>query len=90
MASYEYENGRLTKETDFNGNVKTYNYDLKGRKTGETVTGTYGLTIYAYDALNRITSIKTPDGGTTNYTYDANNNVLSVSRPERRQNNLYL
>ena len=46
-----------------------YTYDLNGNRVA--MIDPTGLTIYTYNALNRLTSITNPSGQTTTFTYDA-------------------
>ncbi len=46
-----------------------YTYDLNGNRT--SMIDPTGLTTYAYDALNRLTSITNNQGRVTSFTYDA-------------------
>jgi RHS repeat-associated protein len=46
-----------------------YTYDLNGNRT--SMIDPTGITSYAYDALNRLTSITNNKGFTTTFTYDA-------------------
>ncbi len=46
-----------------------YTYDLNGNRT--SMIDPTGLTTYAYDALNRLTSITNNKGQVTSFTYDA-------------------
>jgi RHS repeat-associated protein len=46
-----------------------YTYDLNGNRT--SMIDPTGLTTYAYDTLNRLTSITNNKGQTTNFAYDA-------------------
>lgn len=78
---YEYDAlGRCAAMTDANGAVTSYAYDCVGNLVSETdalgnVTSVLqkngGRTVkYAYDAMNRLTSVKGVDGA-TRYEYDA-------------------
>ncbi|MEK6371444.1 MAG: RHS repeat-associated core domain-containing protein [Acidobacteriota bacterium] len=66
---YEYDaNGNQTKMTTPNS-VITYSYDGKNRLTSITDTGvgSFGL---SYDAMDRRTALRYPNGVTTSYDYD--------------------
>ncbi len=66
-----YDNiGRLTKTTD-DGRILDYTYDEVGNRTRIDWPDTYYAT-YAYDDMNRVTSIK-ENGGTTLATYAYSN-----------------
>jgi RHS repeat-associated protein len=54
-----------------------YSYDANGNRV--SMGDATGVTSYAYDALNRITSIGVPRNGAVSYTYDCNNNRLSLT-----------
>ncbi len=49
-----------------------YTYDLNGNLDTKTDAG--GVTLYTYDADNRLTRIVEPSGAATNYRYDADGN----------------
>lgn len=78
---YEYQGNNLVRFTGANGSVTRYEYDAQGRMTAwydalGNVTSVLqkngGRTVkYAYDAMNRLISVKGIDGSTTKYTYDA-------------------
>jgi RHS repeat-associated protein len=63
----------------------TYQYDANGNRTHVTVsvynteTGAFlrdEVTVYIYDAANRVTRITQPDGGITERSYDYRGNVI--------------
>jgi RHS repeat-associated protein len=75
--------GRLISASS-NANV-VYEYDDAGNSTSVKVlrrSAVFSLVTYAYDHLNRLTSV-TDDGGATHttYAYDANGNRASVTYP---------
>jgi YD repeat-containing protein len=85
--TYEYDRGRLTGELKVSGDYLAYGYDEVGNRTSVTVTPAgestpTSTTIYAYDHLNRLTSV-TDDGSTsyTTYAYDKNGNRAWVKYP---------
>ncbi|MNB90640.1 tRNA nuclease WapA precursor [compost metagenome] len=60
----------------------SYGYDNNGNivSTSEVRSnGAVQKTSYGYDALNRLTSITRPDGGSTTYTYDVRGNRQTLS-----------
>ncbi|WP_342481462.1 RHS repeat-associated core domain-containing protein [Paenibacillus sp. FSL L8-0340] len=60
----------------------TYSYDHNGNITAVTEVlnnGAAKTTSYGYDALNRLLSIKRPNGQSTQYTYDVRGNRLTSS-----------
>ncbi|WP_342481452.1 RHS repeat-associated core domain-containing protein [Paenibacillus sp. FSL L8-0340] len=60
----------------------TYSYDNNGNITAVTEVlnnGAAKTTSYGYDALNRLLSIKRPNGQSTQYTYDVRGNRLTSS-----------
>ncbi|MBN1521804.1 MAG: hypothetical protein JW928_04660 [Candidatus Aureabacteria bacterium] len=84
LATYIYDDatrpnsvGRLSKVVDSSGSTEFF-YDREGReiKTLKKIGSTEYVIEHAYDALNRLTSIKYPDGEIVNYTYDANSGLL--------------
>jgi RHS repeat-associated protein len=83
---YDYDNaGNLITITDNDGNTINYSYDRRGNKIKEEIkdaSGTLQKTVsYAYDLLNRPTSIVKPDSSTAETTYDANGNRASAKDP---------
>ena len=69
--SYTYdERGRVKTETQL-GVIITYDYDAGGNRISMTVPD-LGIFTYAYDQLNRLTSITNPYGETTEFEYYAN------------------
>ena len=55
-------------------NSYTYTYDAAHNQTSKT--DAKGLTLYTYDALNRLLSVTEPGGKATSYTYDGAGNRL--------------
>jgi len=49
--------------------------------SGATVTDSRGVTSYAYDGQDRLTSISAPSNGQVSYTYDAAGNRASMTTP---------
>ncbi len=82
VTSYSYDVGGLLTGIDFaDGSAITYERDLLGRVTSQTVSapsvaGT--TTTYAYDAVGNLVTVTDPLGGQTTWTYDA------VHRPSTR------
>lgn len=73
-------NGRLASYTDAAGTVTTYRYDLRGRKTSQTVDG--ATTTYGYDDRDNLTSVNDPAvGSAITASYDLNNNLASETLP---------
>jgi RHS repeat-associated protein len=56
-----------------------YGYDANGNRT--RMTTPWGAFSYAYDALDRVTSITNPNGQTVTFTYDAASRRTSMSYP---------
>ena len=81
--SYTYDSmNRLKAETQPNGEVLSYVYDLAGNKTQLTVTYVDASTrteISTYDVLNRLATVTDADGNITSYAYDAVGNRVSVT-----------
>ncbi len=80
---YQYDiANRLTQETQPNGAVLTYQYDLNGNKTSTRVSkaGKASETVYGYDALNRLKTVTDTQGDTT-YQYDAVGNQTGTAYP---------
>ncbi len=73
-------NGALTGITDALSNIRSFTYDMLGRRTQATDLrasgdGTYGTYTYTYDPAGNMKSKVTPVGSTINYTYDALNRL---------------
>ncbi len=83
IARFEYDRNQLkTKMTEIVDDdtqyVYNYLYDLAGnlvRSTDESNNATY----FAYDELNRLTSVTDTLGNKVSYTFDDRNNLLSVT-----------
>jgi RHS repeat-associated protein len=72
----EYDGaGRVVKQWDAAGKLRTLDYS----KAGETTyTDTLGRkSVYFYDAAYRITKVRHPDGTTASFSFDDQNNVTS-------------
>ena len=82
--AYTYDGlGNVLTETEGEA-VKQYTYDLRGRRSGYTLTvGNVqkSSAVYEYDWLDRLVSV-TEGGETTTYTYDANGNRTSQTTSE--------
>lgn len=84
--SYTYDKlGRLTQVNGPQGNDSLqYAYDELGNRTSLTLPD--GRVIhYAYDALNRISSLSDCENKTTTYTYDEVGNPLNINYPNNIQ-----
>jgi YD repeat-containing protein len=68
-------------ETDAEGHVTEYEYDLKGRKTKETDPNG-GVTEYTYDDSDRLLTLKDPNGNVTSFAYDGSGNLAQETRPD--------
>ncbi len=86
--SKSYCNGRLSKVTDQSGSSEFF-YDKLGREIKSTKTvilspqgeESQSFTVErTYDILDRLATLKYPDGETVNYTYDANSGQLESLR----------
>ena len=77
-SGWVYDNaGRLTQQTDSNGNVLGYGYDTTGARTELTLpTGTIG---YEYDEAGRPIRQNSP-WGALGYAYDSAGNMTDVLR----------
>ncbi|MCP5015985.1 MAG: RHS repeat protein, partial [Ketobacter sp.] len=72
---------RLQTVTDRWGNRLLYAYDPNGNRTQLLDPGD-AATLYSYDALNRLSTVATPDGaGLTTYTYFKNSTLDTVTYP---------
>ena len=86
LATYTYDApgkpnciGRLSKVTDQSGSTEFF-YDKFGREIKSTKTIGIGTTPYTvertYDILDRLLTLKYPDGEIVNYSYDTNSGLL--------------
>ena len=93
--SYDSQN-RMSTMTDAIGTVTAWEYDPNGNTQSVKVTSATDplsqLTTYAYDRLNRRTSMSSPDPdgsaglqlvSTTTYDYDLNGNLVKVKDPRQ-------
>ncbi|MCP4651936.1 MAG: hypothetical protein GY858_00930 [Candidatus Omnitrophica bacterium] len=88
LASYTYDDdakdyceGRLSKVADQSGSTDFY-YDVLGReiKSTKVITGSGTYTVErTYDALDRIKTLKYPDGETVTYTYNEGGGIETVA-----------
>ncbi|GAA0954695.1 hypothetical protein GCM10009554_60800 [Kribbella koreensis] len=68
--AYEYHPaGQLAKVTDPAGNVWSFDYDVRGRRT-KTVDPDKGTTVFTYDDLDQLVSQKGSNGITVSFSYD--------------------
>jgi RHS repeat-associated protein len=71
--------GRLTSETDRDGNTTTMNYNAEGRL--ESVRDPSGRKLtFSYNSEGEVTSVNDPMGHTVKYTYESGN-LKSVTQP---------
>ncbi len=86
LATYIYDQpgkpdcvGRLSKVTDQSGSTEFF-YDKFGREIKSTKTIGIGTAPYTvertYDILDRLLTLKYPDGEVVNYSYDTNSGLL--------------
>ena len=84
--SYEYdEAGALKSVTGgnntvyYNGAESDYQPDAYGNTKREYWSKTCYAMDYVYDTLNRLISVKTPDGKSENYTYNKNSQITAIN-----------
>ena len=84
--SYEYdEAGALKSVTGgnntvyYNGAESDYQPDAYGNTKREYWSKTGYAMEYVYDTLNRLISVKTPDGKSENYTYNKNSQITAIN-----------
>ncbi|HCC07585.1 MAG TPA: hypothetical protein DEP72_05440, partial [Clostridiales bacterium] len=71
---------RVTKYTDYSGNIITYTYDAVGNL--ETLTYPEDKAVnYEYSVVNSLTKVTDWAGRTTTYEYDANSRLTKENRP---------
>jgi len=73
---------RLTKSTDPNGVVTTYQYHPRGWLLSMTQTPPVGaarITTYEYDNVGQLSKVTLPDNSEQNYVYDAAHDLREVS-----------
>ena len=79
--SMEYDPlGRLVSKRDGASDAITYQYDANGNRTA--TTDTLGVSIYAYDARNRLVTSIDADGRMVRYAYDAIGQRISLTYPD--------
>ncbi|MEV6159776.1 polymorphic toxin-type HINT domain-containing protein [Nonomuraea sp. NPDC052129] len=67
---YEYDiDGRLTKQIDANGNVRTFTYDLRGQRIAATDPDA-GSSSQGYDAAGRLAWTVDGNGAKVSFSYD--------------------
>jgi len=72
------DDGLVTSQTDDNGNVTTYAWDLRGRRTSMVLQG--GATwAYTFDLLSRITGWTDPNGTSVSQMLDAHGRLTARS-----------
>ncbi|MDD5063722.1 MAG: hypothetical protein PHQ35_03040 [Phycisphaerae bacterium] len=76
--TYDYLN-RLTSVTDTNNKTVNYQYDAAGNRTQLTDPNS-GITVYAYDELNRLIEVNAP-AGLTAYRYDSLGKLTQADYP---------
>ena len=74
-------NGLPSQVKDGEGVTADYSYDTYGNLNRVTLPGSI-VTVPAYDAAGRLTSIKDALGNTYTYGYDANDNLTSTKDPD--------
>jgi RHS repeat-associated protein len=80
--SYVYDIlGRLTQDTDGNGDIVAYEYDIAGNQTKLTYPGGNMLT-RAYDSMGRLQSVTDWLKNTTTFGYDPNSNLTTTTFPK--------
>ena len=75
--TYDAKGNYVTKTTDPLGRVTENTYDAAGNETSEKVGS--DTTLFAYDALDRLTQVTDARNGVTKYSYDANGNKTKVT-----------
>jgi RHS repeat-associated protein len=79
---YKYDaNNRLTDVSYADGSSLKYKYDANGNR--RSMSDLHGTTDYAYDHLDRVTSIGLPGGAVVDYTYDAVGHRDTLTYPDK-------
>ncbi len=82
---YDPVSRRLTRVSEPDGRYVRYAYDAAGNRTltahAMSSAGPEEVTLYTYDALNRLENVTDPKGGITHYTYNAVGNQAAIGRP---------
>jgi len=78
--------GNRIAETDFNGNLTQYQYDVRNRLTDKIVRdgGEQFQTSYTYDNVGNKRTVTDPRGNTTEYVYDSADRLIEAREPEGR------
>ena len=85
--TYTYDSTDQLKTASLpNGTKVVYNYDKNGNVIDKSITNAsgsvvYNQTIYSYNELNQLFSVKDPLNKETTTTFDANGNVESIYTP---------
>ena len=81
---FEYnDNNKRTLHADRNGNVRRYEYDIRGNVI-KHIDSLNNAVSAEYSSLNKPVKITNPDGGVITFTYDERGNLTSFLDPLER------
>jgi RHS repeat-associated protein len=78
--------GLIQSITDAQNNLTTYGYDVRGNRTSviDPINGSAHPTTFAYDIMNRLTSITYPDNTSVSFGYDYRGRRTSATDQNNR------
>jgi YD repeat-containing protein len=76
-----YPTGLIQSITDAQNHTTSYNYDSRGNRTSviDPINGSTHPTVFAYDAMNRLTGNTYPDNTTAGFGYDTRGRRTSAT-----------
>ncbi len=84
IIEYSYDaSGRLTHIYYPSGEEVSYAYDASGNRT--SMTDWHGTTMYTYDRLNHLQSVKYPEISAISYEYDKTGKITKITYPSQDQ-----
>ncbi|MFH1062623.1 MAG: FG-GAP-like repeat-containing protein [Candidatus Omnitrophota bacterium] len=80
---YDPETFNLKKVTDSLNRITSYTYDDAGNVVS-IIDPKLKTTVYAYDSMNRVQTVKDADNNITSFDYDAAGNLIAVNTPNNQ------